>query len=347
MDILNYDLLNNTLGEYAISISVFFASFVLLKIFKNVVIKKLKELSQKNNIEIDDVLINAVNAVHWPFYVLVSIYLSFLFINTPAFISRIIFYIFLISVTYYVVRFIEDLVEYGFRKIAESRDEVSENTGVIKLLQIFVKVSLWTGAIVLILSNIGYNVSSLIAGLGIGGIAIALALQSVLSDLFASISIYFDKPFKIGDFIVLGDKMGTVKDIGIKTTRIQAPQGEELVISNSELTSARIQNFGKMKKRRIVFNIGVAYDTKADVLEKISKYLRDIVEKIEDTEVDRIHFKSFGDFSLNYEIVYYVLSSNYADYMNIQERINLEIIKKFEQEKIEIAFPTQTLYIKK
>lgn len=345
MDILNYSLLNNALRDYTVAIGVFICALIALKIFKVVIVHNLREFSKKTNTEIDDILIEAVNNIHWPFYIFVSAYLGMLFVNIPAFASIIVFYVFLICVTYYVVRFIEDLVEYGFRKIAEKKKE--ENTGVVKLLQTLVKIVLWVGAIVLILSNMGYNVSSLVAGLGIGGIAIALALQNVLSDLFASFSIYFDKPFQVGDFIILGDKMGTVKNVGIKTTRLQALQGEEIVISNSELTSAQIQNFGKMQKRRIVFEIGISYETRSDILEKIPSYIKNICEGIENIELDRAHFKNFGDSSLNYEIVYYVLSGEYTEYMDIQQNINLEIVKKFEEEKIEIAFPTQTLYIKK
>ncbi len=345
MNILYYYFLNNSLKDYLIALVAFGLVLIILKIFKTVIIHKLKELSKKTNTELDDILIGAINNIHWPFYVLVSLFAGLKFLNISNLIAGVVFYIFIICVVYYTVKFIEDLVEYGFRKLINKKKEREENVGIIKLLQTIAKIVLWVGAVVLLLSNIGYDVTSLVAGLGIGGIAIALALQNILSDLFASLSIYFDKPFQIGDFVILGDKMGVIKKIGIKTTRLQALQGEEIVISNSELTSTRIQNFGKMEKRRILFRIGVTYDTPKEKLEKISGYLKEIIEREGEIDFDRAHFKEFADSSLVYEIVYYVLSGDYSRYMDIQEKINLDIVEKFKQEEIEMAFPTQTLFV--
>jgi small-conductance mechanosensitive channel len=199
----------------------------------------------------------------------------------------------------------------------------------------------------LILSNIGVNITSLIAGLGIGGLAIAFALQRILEDFFSSFSIYFDKPFEEGDFIIVGSDMGVVKHIGLKTTRLQTLQGQELVISNKELTDSRVNNYKKMKKRRIVFTFGVEYSTPVAKMKKINKIVEAIFKKIEGADLDRVHFKEFGDFSLNYEIVYYVKTGDYLEYMNIQQEINLTLKQQFEKENIEFAFPSQTIYMKK
>ena len=184
--------------------------------------------------------------------------------------------------------------------------------GIIKFLGTIIKVILWVAAGALVLDNMGYKITSLIAGLGIGGVAVALALQNILGDLFSSFAIYFDKPFKIGDFIVVGEYMGTVKKIGIKTTRIQALQGEEIVIPNNELTNAKVQNFGVMEKRRIVFSLGLNYNTPFDRLKKVPNFIKEIIENQKGAEINRVHFKSFGDFSLIYEIVYYVNSHTYT-----------------------------------
>jgi len=197
------------------------------------------------------------------------------------------------------------------------------------------------------LSNFGYNISTLIAGLGIGGVAIALALQNILTDIFASFSIYFDKPFQTGDFIIVGNDLGVVKKIGIKTTRLQTLQGEELVISNKELTETRIHNYKKMQKRRIVFNFGLTYDTSSAKLKKVLQILKGIIDKIEIAELDRVHFNKFGDFSLNFEVVYYLASSDYNEYMDTQQAINLAIKEKFEKDGIKFAYPTQTVFVNK
>lgn len=209
------------------------------------------------------------------------------------------------------------------------------------------KIVLWVGAVVLLLSNLGYNVTSIIAGLGIGGIAVALALQNILSDIFSSISIYFDKPFKVGDFVTINGYSGTIKRIGIKSTRIQALQGEEVVMSNNELTQARIQNFGSMDRKRVVLPLGVIYQTTHQQLKKIPSILKKIIDEQDGATFDRSNFESYGDSSLNFETVYYIESSDYAHYMNIQEGVNLKIFEEFEKEKIYFAYPTQTLFLDK
>ena len=216
-----------------------------------------------------------------------------------------------------------------------------------EILNKIIKGVLWAVAVIIILSNFGYNVSALAAGLGIGGLAIAFAMQNILSDVFASFSIYFDKPFRIGDFIIVGDDLGTVKHIGIKTTRIQTLQGQELIISNKELTETRVNNYKKMERRRISFTFGVEYGTKLKQLKKISSIVKEILDKIKIADLDRVHFKQFGDFSLNFEVVYYVNKPDYLTYMDTQQEINFALKERFEKEGIVFAFPTQTIYLNK
>ncbi len=193
-----------------------------------------------------------------------------------------------------------------------------------------------------------------LTGLAIGGAATAIvigfALQSVLSDFFSAFSIYFDKPFEIGDYIVVGEYSGTVTKIGMKSTRVQLLQGEELVLPNSELTKASVRNFKKMKKRRINFTFGVTYDTPTNKLKKIPDIIKSIIntEKLEHVDrIDRVHFTEFGDFSLNFEVVYYVKTQDYTKYRDTQQAINIAIKEAFEKEGIEMAFPTQTIYLNK
>ena len=165
--------------------------------------------------------------------------------------------------------------------------------------------------------------------------------------MFSSFSIYFDQPFKVGDFIIVGGHEGTVKKIGLKTTRIKALRGEEVVISNSELTSAHVQNFKRLRKRRVAFMIGVMYGTPSAKLKKIPEIVQSVVEGVEGTELGRVHFKEFGDFSLNYEIVFHALTNVYKEYMDAREQINLGLVDAFAKEGIEFAFPTQTVHVVK
>ena len=183
--------------------------------------------------------------------------------------------------------------------------------------------------------------------LGIGGIAIALAAQAILGDLFSYFVIFFDRPFEVGDFILVGDKVGVVEYTGIKTTRIRALGGEQLVFSNTDLTNSRIHNFKQMERRRVVFKLGVIDQTKAEQLEEVTKIVREVIEQQPDASFDRGHFASYGDFSLNFEFVYYVTGGDYVKYMDTQQAINLEIYRAFEQRGIEFAYPTQTVFVSK
>jgi len=349
MEILAYQLGNNYVKDYLVALLFFILATTVLKVFKYVIISKLKSIATKTKTEFDDVLIKIVDDVGWPFYLLSALCLSLQFIRIPGFIETGVYYTTFIVVTYYVIRGLQTLIDYGARKIILKRqkEEKKVDTAVIDLLSKILKACLWVVAVILILSNLGYNVSTLIAGLGVGGIAVALALQNILTDIFSSFSIYFDKPFQIGDFIIVGDDAGVVKKIGIKTTRIQTLQGEELVISNKELTEARIHNYKKMKKRRIVFGFGVIYETPTEKVKKIPSIIKDIIDKIELADIDRVHFKKFGDFSLNFEVVYYLKSRDYSKYMDTQQEINLAIKERFEKESIEMAYPTQTIFINK
>ncbi|PKP58074.1 MAG: mechanosensitive ion channel protein MscS [Candidatus Altiarchaeales archaeon HGW-Altiarchaeales-1] len=347
-DILAYPIVGNSIGEYIVALVIFVLAIGILKIFKYWVIRKLKKLSYKTKTDLDDFVINSIDKVGWPFYVLLSLYFAMMFIKIPEHIGTFMYYFILLSIIYYAVRILQDVIDYITHKTIQRRREEKgeEDTSVIELLSRILKFSLWLIAALLILSNF-YDISVLIAGLGIGGLAIAIALQSVLADIFASFSIYFDKPFKRGDFIIVGNDMGVVKHTGIKTTRLESLWGQEIVISNQELTSSRINNYKKMEKRRIVFKCGVIYETSTEKLKMILKIIKDIFDKIELADLNRVHFKEFGDFSLNFEIVYYVNSSDYNKYMDIQQDINFAIRERFEKEGIEFAYPTQMVFIKK
>jgi small-conductance mechanosensitive channel len=196
----------------------------------------------------------------------------------------------------------------------------------------------------IVLDNAGINVTALVAGVGIGGIALALAAQKILANLFGAVSIVLDKPFVIGDFIVTGNLMGTVESIGMKTTRLRALSGEQLVFPNDDLLSSRIQNFQRMTERRVVLAFGVVYATPPQALRRINDIVKDAVARQADTRFERCHFKNFGPSSLDFECVYYVLSPDYTAYMDVQQAINLEVLQSLAAEGIAFAYPTQTVY---
>ena len=213
------------------------------------------------------------------------------------------------------------------------------------VLSVVIRVVVWSLVLLLILDNLGVNITALVAGLGIGGIAVALAAQNTFSDLFASLSIVLDRPFVVGDFVMVGEFLGTVERVGIKTTRVRSLSGEQLVFSNNDLLSSRLKNFGRMYERRVVFSIGVTYQTTAEHLKQIPTIIQEAIEAQEPVRFDRAHFQRYGDFALVFEAVYYVLSPEYNTYMDIQQAINLQIFETFGETGIEFAYPTQTLYV--
>lgn len=206
-------------------------------------------------------------------------------------------------------------------------------------------VALYAMVILFVLSNFGIDVTAMVAGLGVGGIAVALAVQNILGDLFGSLSIVLDKPFVVGDFIVVGNQLGTVERIGLKTTRLRALSGEQLVFANSDLLASRIQNFKRMRERRVVFGFGVAYQTSRERIREIPAIVRAAIEAQPLARFDRAHFKAFGASSLEFEVVYYVNSPDFNPYMDTQQEINLAIMRGFEERGIRFAYPTQRLVL--
>lgn len=227
-----------------------------------------------------------------------------------------------------------------------TRDEAGSE-GAIKWMAGIAKVIIWMIAAILFLDNVGVKINTLVTGLGIGGIAIAFAAQSILTDLFCFVTIFFDKPFVIGDFIVAGENMGTVEHIGLKTTRLRALGGEQLIVSNADLTGARVSNYKTMTKRRVVTTIGVTYNTKPETLRMIPGLVESIIGEIEGAEFSRAHFSAYGPYSLIFEIVYFVEGADYGRYMDINQQINLRIMEEFAKCGVEFAYPTQKLFVER
>lgn len=348
-ELLQYTFLNNTFKVYLTALFVGIAVWVGLWLFRTLVVRKMRTLASKTKTDIDDLVVEILRSFNLPFYLLLSVGAAAQFIIWPSFVSTLGFWVALVILVYAGIRAVARIVDYFFERVVKERltKQADFDPSMVRLLGKFVRFGVWVIALLLVAQNLGYDITALVAGLGIGGIAIAFALQNILADIFSSFSIYFDKPFSTGDFIIVGNDMGTVKHIGIKSTRIQTLQGPELIISNRDLTGSRVNNYRNMEKRRVVFGFGVAYETTGEKLRKIPKIVKEIVEGIKLAELDRVHFKEFGDFSLNYEVVYYANTAEYGVYMDMHQEINLEIKERLEKEGIEFAYPTQTVYIKK
>jgi small-conductance mechanosensitive channel len=280
------------------------------------------------------------------FLLVLAIYAGTFFVTLPAEVERVITSALVIALFFQGALWVSDIVVGWVAWYAASKAE--ENRAIanaLHLIQLFARVVVWSIAFLLILNNLGFDVTALVAGLGIGGIAIALAAQNILGDLFASLAIVLDQPFVVGDFVIVGSEMGTVERIGIKTTRIRSLSGEQLICSNADLLGSRINNYKRMAERRVVFAIGVTYQTPPEKVEKLPDMLRATVEAQDLVRFDRAHFKSYGDFALIYEIVYWVLSPDYNVYMDIQQQINFAIYRQLQAEGIEFAYPTQTIFM--
>ena len=296
----------NAVQDYVVALGIFLAVLIVAKLFQLIIIKRIEKWASLTKTDIDDELVKIVEEIPGIFYFYIALYIALRFITVHPMVTKVANAFLIILIFYWATQAASSLIEYLLNKMAVRKGKEPERTSSYFAITLVAKIILWSVGLLLILSNLGVDITALVASLGIGGIAIALAMQNILSDLFSSFSIYFDKPFEIGDYIVVGDHSGTVKKIGLKTTRVQALQGEEIVFSNRELTSTRVQNFKKMKKRRIVFGFGVTYDTSVDKLKKIPRIIKKIIKEVKLTTINRVHFKEFADSSLNFEVVYFI-----------------------------------------
>jgi len=346
----NTYFLGNSLLNYVYFLGLLILSFLVSKVVLVIFKKYLHALAKKTKTLIDDILVDAFEkpVLYTLFFIGVYFSIRQLTLSVAALdvVNKVITVITILLITWGITKLIHSALDiYWLPKAKSTKSNVDNN--LIPVMKSLVSWVIWIICFLFVLNNLGVNITSLAAGLGVGGLAIAFALQGVFADLFASISIYLDRPFNVGDYIVVGADSGTVKKIGLKSTRITTLQGDQLVISNKELTEARVRNYKKMRKRRVVFNFGVEYGTSSLKLKKIPLLIKTIITKVKKVEFDRCNFFEFGDFSLNYEVVIYVENRDYDLYRAVQEKINLAIVEVFAKEKIEMAFPTQTVFIKK
>lgn len=360
---------------------------------------RMQRLADRTDTSIDDSVAALLGDTRAFFLVVLALFTALFVLRFPESIREVVGTVTILALLWQIIQWGQSLIRLYVRRHIEPREEAGDMADVtaIKAIGFLARMVLWIVVSLVALQTFGVQVTALVAGLGVGGIAIALAVQSVLKDFFAYVSILLDKPFTDGDFLVIGDFVGSVQHIGLKTTRIRSLSGEQIVFSNDDLLNSRIRNYKRMEERRVVFTFGVVYQTPAEQLEAIPGLVRDIIEaqaeapagetapdatepmsmpaeptmdKPVDTppsngadeppeasgaaeidapqervRFDRAHFKSYGDFSLNFEVVYFIHSPDYLLYMDIQQAVNLALFRTFEERGIEFAYPTRTLYV--
>lgn len=348
-DAMGSQFLGNTLQDYLISAAVFFAVFAGLPIAKAIVLRQLKTVSKRTANDFDDLIHDLLRRLVGPIvYLLAALYFGTLALTLPEYLDRLLHGLFVIILTVKAAQIVREIAVYGIRRWAERTAKGDPTSAaMLKNMTWVVGFIVWAAALLFVFDNLGVNITTFVASLGIGGVAVALAAQAVLGDAFSSFAIFMDKPFQVGDFIIVGDLLGTVEHVGFKTTRVRSLGGEQLIFSNSDLTSSRIKNYKRMRERRVVFSVGVIYQTPVEKVKAIPPMIKWVIEEHQNGRFDRAHFQSFGDFALIYEVVYYVLSPDYNVYMNLQQSINFRLMEEFQKAGIEFAYPTQQLYVSK
>ena len=346
-DILQQTVFQNRIFDYLIFFSIFLIGVILVRMLESVVFRHLKKWAAKTATHIDDFIIEHLEKTVVPLLYFGAFYMGTRGLTLHPNLSRGIDVLGIVLLTIYGARLLIAILTHALEEFWLKQEKDASRQRAIKGLFPVINVLIWGLGIVFLLDNLGFRVSAAIAGLGIGGVAVALAAQAILGDLFSYFAIFFDRPFEIGDFIIVGDFLGSIEHVGIKTTRIRSLGGELLVFSNTDLTNSRVRNYKRMEKRRVVFQLGVTYQTRLEQLKEIPIIIKNVIHQVKDTTFDRAHFFSYGDFSLIFEVVYYVMSSDYNKYMDIQQEINFAINGEFAKRGIEFAYPTQTLYLNK
>lgn len=342
---MSITLWNNEMQAYLYAAAATIGTIITIWLLRRAMIYYFSRRSQESDHDGYDFMLAMAERTLFPLLLLVSLYAGLSFLTIPAGVITWVSSGAVAGVILQAAIWANALVTFWFNRYQkQNRHNDPARMTTVRAVSLTARLLLVVIAAVLILDNLpGVEITALVASLGIGGIAIALAVQSILSDLFASLSIILDKPFVLGDFIIVDTYMGTVEYIGLKTTRVRSLSGEQLVFANGDLLKSRIRNYKRMAERRVVFTLGVTYQTAYTHLKSIPRWIETIIAHQTPVRFDRAHFRDFGDYALQFEIVYYILDPDYNRYMDIQQAINLEIYQKFEEEKIDFAYPTQTI----
>ncbi len=337
-------IFEHTLWEYFLFLIVFLILIFVFGIFRDFLAKYLKKIFSKTSNKYDDFIVEQIGKSRKIFYYFISFYLPFISFFSFEKAEEFLKYIFILVVVIEVAKIFSSLINFVESLLQKKNQKDKHAKTAYNAISKVLKILVWIFAFLFLFSNWGIDITALVAGLGIGGIAIAFAFQSILKDLFAYLSILLDAPIDIGDYVEVENSGGWVKKIGIKTTRLLGAGGEELIISNDKLVSGILDNSGKRSHRRFSFKVGAAYGTKTEKLKKIRTGIEEIIKSEKDVEFIRCHLKDMSDFSLDFHATYKVEDQGYNHYMDIRERINLSILELFEKEGVEIPFPTQTQY---
>lgn len=338
----------NTPEDALLALATIAVWLLVFHLTRRFVLFRLRKLANRSTTKLDDFVCELLEGTRIMLPLAIGFYMATRMLELPdridTIVSRIVIALMVLQAGFWAERGLRMWLKHRFRAEPSTPDAGSQ--AMTKTLLTFIgRLGIWVIILLLILDNLGMDVTALVASLGIGGVAVALAVQNILGDLFASLSITIDKPFVIGDFIIVGDLMGTVEHVGLKTTRLRSLSGEQLVFANNDLLSSRIRNFKRMQERRVVFNIGVTYSTPPEQVRQVAEMIREAIERQKLTRFDRAHFKGFGASSLDFEAVYYMTDPDFNRHMDTQQAINLELLERLNAQGIEFALPTQTLHV--
>lgn len=346
MKLLERVILGNPLGDWLIALAIAAAIAAVLVLTRGVLVQRFAAYAQTTETFVDDVLAECLAATRLLFIAVITLYAGAQYLTLPAKAARIIDAAAVVALLVQVALWANRGIAVWLRHYVKTRrDTDAAGATTVGVLGFLARLAVWALAVLMILDNLGVDITALVASLGIGGIAVALAVQRILGDIFASLSIALDKPFVIGDFIIVGDVLGTVEYIGLKTTRLRSLSGEQIVFSNADLLASRIRNYRRMNERRVLFRFGVLYQTPAAKLERIPQIVREIIEQEPRARFDRAHFQGFGESALEFEVVYHVLDRDYTLYMDIQQNINLALMRRLAAEGVQFAYPTRTVHL--
>ncbi len=348
MHFLTIDILGIPTSDWLKFILITIGIFLPIALTKAILVKKLAAAAKRSKNNMDDILLKIIEQTRIPLVFLAGIYggsqaliLPDTWVSTT---QKIFFVIAALQVGLWMGGVINHLVT--FREKKEANDK--EGQTAVRAFGLFGKIIIWCIVGILTIQNVtGMKMDALVTSLGIGGIAVGLAVQNILKDLFSSLSIFMDKPFLVGDYIVVGDIGGTVQNIGLKSTRIKTLLGEEVIFSNSNILDSQIHNFRKLERRMVVTNIGVSTQTPHDVLQSLPALFENIIRAQGNVTFDRANLAEFGDYTYNFEIVYHIESPDYTLFMNIKEAIYLEIIKQLQEKQVDMPYPTRTVFLNK
>lgn len=342
LDKVYYD---NTIQQYLIAFGIIFFGILIIRLFKKALLSRVEKITTNTRTKFDKFIVLYFDKYGIPAIYILTAYLGVNYLGIPERVEDIIEIALTFALTILGIMLVSSVVQAILKSYLRRQENGEDRVKQLAGLMLIINIVVWMIGLLFLFSNLGFDVSAVIAGFGIGGIAIALAAQNILGDLFNYFVILFDRPFEVGDFLIIDDKLGSVEYIGVKTTRLRSLSGEQLVFSNGDLTTSRIRNYKRMFRRRVVFSVGVTYQTSLPNLKKIPSIIRSIVESLESVAFDRAHFASYDDSSLRFEIVYYVEDPDYNVYMDRQQEINFRIYEEFQKLGVDIAYPTRTLYL--